>query len=195
MNDTIEAVQQTTKFGPGDRVQVVDNHMLGGQIMNRTIEAPTLDIGDLVTLRYPDSRCSHCSNQLDGGPLGAIVDQDTAWIVTLVDQSFDHAGRSRLICTADELTLADTAEVEDGGDEEDGADRLRPATKKILTVLTESGLPLSVQGIGDAVASKYGHGLTRPTISKGCADLVSRGLADELDQGQYGTKFWQVTQK
>lgn len=86
----------------------------------------------------------------------------------------------------------EASEAEDG-DESDGQERLRPATKKILTVLTESGSPLSVQGIGDAVASKFGHGLTRPTISKGCADLVSRGLADEIDQGAYGTKYWQAS--
>lgn len=89
----------------------------------------------------------------------------------------------------------EATEVEDGGDDTDGPERLRPAVRKILAVLTEAGGPLSVQTIGDAIASKYGHGLTRPTISKGCADLVSRGLVDEFDQGQHGTKFWRVTQQ
>lgn len=114
-------------------------------------------------------------------------------------------GRLRLvrrICADDPADLnsplrysVEAAEVEDSGEDAEGQERFRPAVKKILAVLTEAVGPLSVQTIGDAVASKFGHGLTRPTISKGCADLVSRGLVDELDQGPYGTKFWQVVQK
>lgn len=84
-------------------------------------------------------------------------------------------------------------EVTDGG-ESDKASGLPPAVSKVLNVLTTAAHPLSNQEIGDAVKAKYGHGLTRPTISKACAALVSEGIADELDgTTPGGAKRWMTT--
>jgi hypothetical protein len=62
---------------------------------------------------------------------------------------------------------------------------LSPAAQKILEVLRhQAGTWLSAQAVGDAVKAMFGHGLSRPTISKGCAALVTAGLADELSESE-----------
>jgi hypothetical protein len=71
-------------------------------------------------------------------------------------------------------------------------DGLSPAAGKILAVLREASGPLTNKLIGDAIKSKYGHGLTRETISRKCAELVSDGAADELSTGPHGRKEWIV---
>ncbi len=77
--------------------------------------------------------------------------------------------------------------------DEDAPAGLSPAATKILAVLGAADLPLSNKDIGDAVKSKFGHGLTRPTISKTCAALVADGLVDEMETtGPGGAKFWTV---
>jgi len=71
-----------------------------------------------------------------------------------------------------------------------------PAANKVLQVLREARpAALTNQGIGDAVAEKFGHGLTRSTISKVCAQLVEDGLADEADPGVKNAKYWTATEE
>jgi hypothetical protein len=89
------------------------------------------------------------------------------------------------------ITLAlERVEADAGGSELAG---LPPAAVKILAVLRAAGQPLSNEAIGDGVKGRYGHGLSRPTISKGCAALVERSLADELEPRPGGPKYWTAT--
>ncbi|MET7718019.1 hypothetical protein, partial [Streptomyces sp. NPDC005407] len=60
-------------------------------------------------------------------------------------------------------------------------DRLAPAEQKVLDVLRDAAPDTRTnQRIGDDVANKYGHGLTRSTISKCLTRLSDLGLVDDF---------------
>lgn len=69
-------------------------------------------------------------------------------------------------------------------------DGLSPATRKVLEALEASDGPLTVKLIGDAVAAKHGHGLTRPTIQKALGELLEDGRADRAEPVPHGAAYW-----
>lgn len=81
-------------------------------------------------------------------------------------------------------------ETEDGSDGQAADQPLTPADQKVREVLTLE--PSSIAQITDRIAAKYGHGLTRPTVSASLNKLLRRGVADRLDQGTGKSVLWSV---
>src|SRR5205823_2545036 len=68
---------------------------------------------------------------------------------------------------------------------------LPPAALKLLAVLREADGPLTARELVDRVAERFGHGLTRPTVSGALNELAKADLADgEEDRARHGEKRW-----
>jgi hypothetical protein len=69
---------------------------------------------------------------------------------------------------------------------------LPPAALKLLAVLRAAeGTPLTARELVDRVAERFGHGLTRPTVSGALNALAGAALADgEEDRARHGEKRW-----
>jgi hypothetical protein len=69
---------------------------------------------------------------------------------------------------------------------------LPPAALKLLAVLRAAeGAPLTARELVDRVAERFGHGLTRPTVSGALNALANADLADgEEDRARHGEKRW-----
>lgn len=70
---------------------------------------------------------------------------------------------------------------------------LPAGAEKILSVLREATEPLSTPTLIDRVKAKFGHGLSKETVSRYGKILVERGLADTTDSGPFSVKYWTAT--
>lgn len=137
---------------------------------------------------------------------------DVAFKVTVV-QPFDrmtsgvlrvHVSKDRrgwlhrwwkvLVRTGDGITLRFAETTKDAAEAEGdspASQQLPPATQKILSVLDTT--PATQREVTARVVAKHGHGLQRETVSRALNELLRKGLADRLDQGNGKAALWTVS--
>ena len=113
----------------------------------------------------------------------------------------DQTFRVKRVVVADDPDDLDsplryTVEVTDDVDDPAGSgDDLPPAARKLLEALRARDGSGTGSQLVDWIAGKYGHGLTRETVSRQMSQLADRGLVDCLGDEPGKAKTWFLTEQ
>jgi hypothetical protein len=150
-------------------------------------------IGAQVISRHtdPDTKETRVLTELEA--IGGSIADDKFRIFRKIRAEDPNDLDSLLHYSVEVITTDDDAATEPG-DPRATADSLTPAQKKLLEAIRAQTEPATTATLVDWIADKYGHGLTRETVSKSLNDLAKREVVDcvEVDQsnGRWPLKLW-----